>query len=161
MEIPVVFRNSRFLIGVVYFGSLSGMVLAVCFLLITFAQFSPTHAGDPGKIKNVLEWAISSICSAFTSAWLFKLGGKMAHYEARLDDNGVDFRLGTKAAPQNLFMPWNGIGSIQYKRVGNTQWVGVRSKNNDFAQFNSYTFFRPKKLAKLIAARSGQQIQKA
>jgi hypothetical protein len=58
-------------------------------------------------------------------------------------------------------MPWNGIGSIQYKRVGNTQWVGVRSKNNDFAQFNSYTFFRPKKLAKLIAARSGQQIQKA
>lgn len=155
------FRNSRFLIGVVYFGSLSGLILAIGFLLITVAQFLPGHAGDPSKIKSVLEYALAAIGSACTALWLFNLARNMTHYSAHLSDTGVQFHLGTKLAPQDLFIPWNDIDGIFQKRSGNVQWFGVRNHQNDLAQFTSYTFFRPKKLAKLIAARSGQPIQKA
>jgi hypothetical protein len=92
---------------------------------------------------------------------LFSLGRAMAGYQVRLDNRGVEFSLGTKKKPAELFMEWGQIAAIKQMRVGNAQQFWVEGTDGSEARFSSYTFFRPKKVARLIAARTGLAIQKA
>jgi len=78
-----------------------------------------------------------------------------------LDSRGIDFSLGTKEEPQELFLAWDRIAAIKHKRVGSAQQYSVVGTDGSQAIFTSYTFFRPKKVARMIAARTGQAIQKA
>jgi hypothetical protein len=84
----------------------------------------------------------------------------MGHYTVRLDGNGVQFSLGTKRAPNELFLPWDQIVAIQQQRVGNSIQFAVKAVDGSYAQYSSYTFLRPKKVARLIAERTGLVIQK-
>jgi hypothetical protein len=92
--------------------------------------------------------------------YLWKMASKMAYPRARFDSSGVQFNLGTKKAPLQLHMPWDTISSIQRQRVGNAQQFTVKSTDGSYVQFNSYTFFRPNKVARLITERTGVTIQK-
>jgi hypothetical protein len=92
---------------------------------------------------------------------LWNLGRAMAGYQVKLDSRGVDFNLGTKKKPANLFMEWGQIAAIKQRRAGNAQQFWVEGTDGSEARFSSYTFFRPKQVARLIAARTGLAIQKA
>jgi hypothetical protein len=67
---------------------------------------------------------------------------------------------GTKKNPSDLFFAWDQIAAIKFKRIGNAQQVYVLGKDGSEARLSSYTFFRPKKIARLIADRTGLTIQK-
>ena len=67
---------------------------------------------------------------------------------------------GTKKNPSDLFLAWDQIAAIKFKRIGNAQQYYVLGKDGSEARFSSYTFFRPKKIARLIADRTGLTIQK-
>jgi hypothetical protein len=84
----------------------------------------------------------------------------MANYTVKMDDRGVDFNLGTKKKPVELFMAWDNVASVEQKRVGNAQQFTITGKDGSFARFSSYTFVRPKKIARMIAERVGQTIQR-
>jgi hypothetical protein len=84
----------------------------------------------------------------------------MVGYRVKLNSLGVEFNLGTKKKPSNLFLGWDQISAIKRKRVGNAQQYSVYGADGSDAVFSSYTFFRPKKVARLIAARTGLEIQK-
>jgi hypothetical protein len=73
----------------------------------------------------------------------------------------VDFNLGTKKKPQELFMAWEHVVSVQQKRVGNAQEFTILGTDGSRATFSSYTFFRPRKVARMIAERAGLTVQKA
>ena len=73
----------------------------------------------------------------------------------------MDFNLGTKNKPSNLSLTWDQIAAIKHKRVGNAQQYFVQGTDGSEARFSSYTFFRPEKVARLIAARTGLTIQEA
>jgi hypothetical protein len=85
----------------------------------------------------------------------------LAGHTVKLDQRGVDFNLGTKKIPLELFMPWDNVASVQQRRVGNAQQFTITGKDGSVAQFSSYTFVRPKKIARMIAERVGQSIQRA
>jgi hypothetical protein len=72
----------------------------------------------------------------------------------------VEFNLGTKKIPSNLFLPWDQIAAIKSQRVVNAQQYFVEGTDGSRAIFSSYTFFRPNKVASQIAARAGLTIQK-
>jgi hypothetical protein len=78
-----------------------------------------------------------------------------------MDVRGAMFNLGTKKRPSDLFLAWDQIAAIWQKRVGNAQQFYVQGRDGSEARFSSYTFFRPKKVARLIAERTGLPIQKA
>jgi hypothetical protein len=85
----------------------------------------------------------------------------MINFNVKLDERGADFNLGTKKKPRELFMAWEQVSSVQQKRVGNAQEFTILGSNGSRASFTSNTFFRPKKVARMIADRAGLTIQKA
>jgi hypothetical protein len=92
---------------------------------------------------------------------LWALGRAMAGYQVDLDGRGVKFSLGTKKKPAELFLAWDQIAAIKYRRTGNVQQCWVEGTDGSEATFSSYTFFRPKKVARMIAERAGLAIAKA
>ncbi len=155
----VVVRNSRVLVGIVYFGSLCSYAMGVCFLLIALGTLT-SHAFRWGNPYAAATWVIAGLSTILSGPWLWSLGRKMAFNEARLDSRGVDFRFAPRKAPQELFMAWEQISAIRQSRSGNSQVFTVTGTDGSEATFTSYTFFRPKKLAKMIAARAGITIQR-
>jgi hypothetical protein len=158
---PVVLRNSKFLVAVTMTGSCVAAIFAVCMVLMVFSLVFPLSALNAARGWSALKWAISTLAMVYMCPWLWNLGRAMAGYQVRLDSRGVDFNLGTKKKPSNLFLTWDQIAAIKHKRVGNAQQYFVQGIDGSEARFSSYTFFRPKKVARLIAARTGLTIQEA
>jgi hypothetical protein len=158
---PVVLRNSKFLVGVTMTGSCFAAIFVVCMVLMVFSLLSPLSDLNVARGWSALKWAISALAMGYMCPWLWNLGRAMAGYQVRLDSRGVDFNLGTKNKPSNLFLTWDQIAAIKHKRVGNAQQYFVQGTDGSEARFSSYTFFRPKKVARLIAARTGLTIQEA
>ena len=158
---PVVLRNSRFLIGVTLFGSLTAAIFAVCMLLMVVSLVFLSGGFNAETGWGAFRWAFGALAMSYMCLRLFSLGRAMAGYQVRLDNRGVEFSLGTKKKPAELFMEWGQIAAIKQMRVGNAQQFWVEGTDGSEARFSSYTFFRPKKVARLIAARTGLAIQKA
>lgn len=156
----VVVRNSRFLVGLVFIGSLAGVFMAICFALIALDALLPFSSFSFARLFNAVSWMFAALFSFTSCPWLWSMGRKIAHNEARLDSRGVDFQFGTQKAPQELFIAWDKVAGLQYCRSGNNRIYTVTGTDGSEATFSSYSFFRPRKLAKMIAARAGLSIKK-
>jgi hypothetical protein len=153
-----VVRNSRFLIGLTMTGSLVGAIMGVCMVLMVFSVFS-SGGFSGGNALSAAQWGLGGLLFLYMGFWLWKMARAMAGYRVSLDSRGVEFNLGTKKTPANLFLAWDQITAIKHKRVGNAQQYWVHGSDGSEARFSSYTFFRPKKVARLIAERTGLAIQ--
>ena len=78
----------------------------------------------------------------------------------RIAARGVDFNLGTKKKPGELFMAWEQVAAVQQKRVGQVREYTVLGKDGSRASFTSNTLFRSQRIARMIAERAGLTIQK-
>jgi hypothetical protein len=158
---PVVLRNSRFLVGVTMTGSLIAAVFAVCMLLMVVSLVFLRGGFNADTGWSAFRWAIGALAMGYTCPRLWSLGRAMAGYRVLLDSRGVNFNLGTKKKPSDLFLTWDQVSAIKHRRVGNAQQYFVQGADGSEARFSSYTFFRPKKVARMIADRTGLAIQKA
>lgn len=152
----VVLRNSRFLIGLTMFGSIGAAIFALCMALMVFSVLS----SSAGNALNAAQWGFGALALGYMCTWLWKMGRGMAGYQVLFDSRGVTFNLGTKKKPSDLFIAWDQVAAIYHKRVGNAQQYIVQGKDGSEARYSSYTFFRPKKVARMIADRTGLAIQK-
>lgn len=152
---PMVLRNSRFLCFVTMSGSFFAAFMSVCMLLMVFSVLS-----SGGNLIGAVEWGFGALALGYMCFWFWKLGGAMLGYQVLLDSRGVTFNLGTKKNPSDLFLVWDQVAAIRYGRVGNLQQCRVQAFDGSEARFSNYTFFRPKKIARLIAARTGLTLQK-
>jgi hypothetical protein len=158
---PMVLLNSRFLIAVTMTCSILAAFLAICMVLMVFSVLSSGGGASGGNLYNAFWWGAGALAFGYGCPWLWKLSRAMANYRVMLDSRGVNFNLGTKKQPSDLFLAWDQIAAIKHKRVGNAQQYYVLGKDGSEARFSSYTFFRPKKVARLIAERTGLAIQEA
>jgi hypothetical protein len=156
---PQVLRNSQFLVGVTMIGSIFAAIFAVCMVLMVFSLVFPISNLSASNGWSAFRWGIAALAFGYGCPWLWR-ARVMAGYRVILDSRGVNFNLGTKKKPSDLFLAWNQIAAIKHKRVGNAQQYFVQGKDGSEARFSSYTFFRPKKVARLIADRTGLAIQK-
>jgi hypothetical protein len=118
---PVVLRNSRFLVGVTMTGSLIAAVFAVCMVLMVVSMVFPLSDLTTDRGWSAFRWAISALAMGYMGPWLWTMGRKMAAYEVKLDSRGVEFNLGTKKKPSDLFLTWDQVSAIKHRRVGNAQ----------------------------------------
>ena len=156
-----VLRNSRFLCWVTMSGSFFAAIMCVCMVLIVFSFAFPTSELTADRGWHAFKWGIGALSMGFICPRLWSLGRAMADYQVLLDNRGVTFNLGTKRKPSDLFLAWEQIDAIKHRRNANVHQYYVLGKNGSEARFSSYTFFRPKKVARLIADRTGLAIQKA
>jgi len=158
---PVVVRNSRFLLGFTMICSILFGVIAVCMALMVVSIFSTGGASGGGNLFSALRWGVAALAFGYACPRFWKLSRAMANHKAMMDARGVMFNLGTKKQPADLFLAWDQIAAISHKRVGNAQQYWVIGRDGSEARFTSYTFYRPKKVAHLIAERTGLPIQEA
>jgi hypothetical protein len=125
--------------------------------LMVFSIFS----SGGGNLYNAFWWGLCALAFGYGCPRLWILARAMSNYRVIMDMRGAMFNLGTKKQPSDLFLPWDQIAAIRHKRVGNAQQYYVLGKDGSEARFSSYTFFRPRKVARLIAERTGLAIQKA
>jgi len=158
---PMVLHNSRLLIGVTMIFSIIAAFFAVCMVLMVFSVLSSGGGLSGGNLYNAFWWGFGAFAFGYGCPWLWTLSRAMAGYRVTLDSRGVNFNLGTKKKPSDLFLAWDQIAAIKHKRVGNAQQYYVQGRDGSEARFSSYTFLRPKKVARLIAERTGLAIQEA
>jgi hypothetical protein len=150
-----VFRNSRALIGLVMLAGVVSGGIAGAMVLILFTTIFPVHDYSVHAALTVMQICVGIFFSASLAAHMWTLGEKMAHYQARLDERGVEFRLGTKGSPAETFFGWGEIAAVQHKKIVNRQWYGVLAKDRREVEFTGYTFFRGEKLVREVAGRAG------
>ncbi len=157
---PMVLRNNRLFCWFTMSASFFTLFLAGCMVILVLSEVFPLSALTAAKGMNAVMWAFCAIYTGFACPWLWYTGRALANYEVRLDSRGVGFRLGTKKNPQDLFLAWDQVAAIKQERVGNAQQFFVVGTDGSEAKFSSYMFFRPRRVALLIADRTGQSIQK-
>jgi hypothetical protein len=129
-------------------------------VLMVFSVLSPLSAIGFMRVLAAAQWGLGGVMFVYMCPALWKWGLGMMHKRVKLDERGVDFSLGTKKKPVEMFMPWDEIVAVKQQRVGNAQRFTIQGAEDSYVQFSSYTFFRPKRVARMIAERVGQTIQK-
>jgi hypothetical protein len=155
---PVTLHNSRIMVGVYMTLGIAAAFIAVCMLLMVFSIFSTNGGFSLGNLMNAFWWAFGALAFGAMCPWLWKMGRAMLGYHVVYDSRGVTFYLGTKKKPSNLFLAWDQVAAIKHKRVGNAQQYTVQGKDGSTAVFTSYAFFRPRKVARMVADRTGLAI---
>lgn len=154
----VTFRNSRFLIAVTISAAIVGLCMAVGMLLVALTQVVPWRGHAWGDSLSAISWFFAAFCSASVALFVWRIGLTMCHNEAQLNSEGVGFRQDGMNFQQRQFVEWDKIAAIRHTRSGNCQRYAVLSKDGSATEFTSYTFFRPRRLAKEIAHHCGQAI---
>jgi hypothetical protein len=140
----------------------SGVVMLLLAGIFFFAgEIKVWHTADSAlhKTGSFLGVMTAAAFTVSVAIFIWGQGRQMAFYQVGFENDGLRFRLGTEESPQEQFFPWDGIAAVEYKRVVNVQCGSVVGKDDRVVEFSSYTFFRPKKLVKLIAARAGLPIR--
>jgi hypothetical protein len=149
--------NWVFVLLLILFGA---AMLATAFgtFVLTCTIAFPLRDYDLSRGVRVVGWAFSALCTGLFgwALWMHAVG--MAHYVARLDALGVDFRFGSKKDTRDYYFKWDEIAAVKHqKRVDSTYYVVA--KDNFSVKFTIYSFCRPKKLAMRIAGRIGQTVE--
>jgi hypothetical protein len=156
----VVLHNSRLVcMGVMGIGVCSALI-GICMVLMVFSVLTPLSEISFMRVLAALQWGLGGVMFVYLCPALWKWGMGMMHKRVKLDERGANFSLGTKKKPVDLFMLWDDIVAVKQQRVGNAQQFTIQGTEGSFTQFSSYTFFRPKRVARMIAERVGQTIQK-
>ncbi len=156
---PIIFRNSPFMIFFYWFFGIAALFISVGLALVALSVcITPSH-NIFLKILGAVQWGFGGFAMASLGWNMCRIGMQTPHYQAQLDSQGVNFRLGTKKEPRAIFFPWDNIAAVKHKRLPMSQYYAVEGKDNRLVDFTNLTFFRPKKLATLIATHVGQTVQ--
>ncbi len=159
----VVVRNNWILLGFLFLLSIAAAIISLGMLLMVGSILFPTEVTpwNFNRISNAVSWLFGALFIGVLCPYMWQTGSTMAHSRVQVGERGVEFRMGTKKKPADLFMPWETVASIQRKRAGNAYQFTVAGKDGSVARYTSYTFFRPAKVARLIAERTGLTIEKS
>jgi hypothetical protein len=158
---PLVYRNSRILCWLTLSLGVLAVFMAACMMLVIVSLMFPISAFSLGQVPSIFWSAIGALSMGALGSWLWRLVRAMANYRVLLDSRGATFSLGSAKKPQDLFLAWDQMVAIRQRRVGNAQQFSVLARNGSEIVFSSYTFFRPRKVARLIGERTGLTISKS
>ncbi len=157
---PIHFRNHWLLVAFVNVGSLAAIFLAGCMFILAMTELFPLHSLNFTHAINCFGWLFGTFCFGLMCPSLWAIAGRMRYNQAVLTPQGVEFRFGPKSTPGTLSLAWDQIVSIRRQRNVNVVYFVITGKDGSSAEFSSYVFFRPVKLARLLARYSGLVIQK-
>ena len=157
---PIIFRNSRFFIAWLLLFGVAGIAIALGMTVLGLQEIvAPRDHLLLLKAMNEIPWGRGTFYAAWLGVGMWRAGLQMRHYEARLDERGVGFRLGSRKEPCLQFSRGTRLLPSSTRCMPTDQYYAVIGKDRRVADFTIYTFFRAKKLVRQIAAHAGQPIQ--
>jgi hypothetical protein len=155
------FRNNWLFIAVVFIASVIGFLVAPCLGILSLTALFPLHDYTFNRVVAMLGYLVGAYFSWMSGVAMWGSAMGMAHNHAILDAEGIHFRImpdGVRGGGEQT-VAWDQIAAIQHRRIANSQVYYVVAKDNRTVKFDSFSFFRPKKLARNIGARCGLPIQ--
>jgi hypothetical protein len=148
---------------VVMFGYVFGPVcwfLALCasFLTIDLITKVRIHHLSFWLLYGILQWSACAYYMIPLGWSLLKHARSVGHFRAKLDEIGVEFRLGSRKKPDNAFFAWDQIATVNERRSPSYHYYSVVAKNGESVEFTSLIFLRPNQLAREIARRANLPI---
>ena len=141
------------------FIGVCSVFIGLCMMLMVVSLLTPWSALSFMRVLAAVQWGLGGVAMCMMCRALWRWGRTMLYKKITLDENGVDFRLGTKKNPAHALISWSDIQSIEQKRrMGNNVEFTVRGADGEYGQFTGLSFFRPRHVAKLIAERAGVPI---
>ena len=156
----VVLHNSGIVCWMTMGTGVVSVFMGVCMMLMVYTLVIPLNAISFMRVLAAAQWGLGGLMMCMMCPWLWKWGTRMLNFNVKLDARGVDFNLGTKKKPGELFMAWEQVAAVEQKRVGNVQEFTILGKDGSRASYSSMTFFRSKHVARKIAEGAGLTIQK-
>jgi hypothetical protein len=155
----VVLRNSRLLCWTTMGMGLLCVFVGIFMVLVGFSEIAPIRTLGFLRGLAVVQWVLGGVGMMYFLPVAWSWGRSVLHYRVTLTDQGVDFLLGTPKHPEQLFIAWENIASIERKTAGSIREYTVLGNDGSIATFNSYTFIRAQRVARMIAERAGKPIQ--
>jgi hypothetical protein len=151
-------HNSRALLAICVLFSLGSWALAGIGAMMTISVLIQLKAGGVWSVLGALQWLVFAYSFFLVGRMFWRLSVKAWNSRVVLDSAGVNFHYAEAGGYKDFSMPWGAIESVTHKRVGNYQTYTVHGNDGGYFRFTSYTFMRPKKIAKRIAADCGKPI---
>ncbi len=155
IEQPKLLRNNRVLIFLTFLCSLAALLVALGMVWVALTSIFPLRALSLDRFAAGAVWGLGAWMMAMSQVFLWRYASLMAHCSVLLDTRGAHFRLGNTSSAGEIFMPWNGIEAVRYKRIESGQKFTILGADSSVVTFTSYSFYRPKRVAHLIAERAG------
>ncbi len=152
-------HNPRFLCWTAMVCGILAAPLGICMMLEGGSLLFPVSAITVRTAVAAGQWILGGFLMCMTCPWAWQWGTRILGLHVKLDARGVDFKLGTKKRPSDLFLAWEQVAAVQQKRVGTAQEYTVLGKDGSRASFTSNTFYRSQRIARMIAERAGLTIQ--
>jgi hypothetical protein len=152
---PTLLRNNRVLIFLTFLGSITALGASLCMVVVALMSFLPFGALNMDRFAAGALWLLGAWLMAMSQVFLWRQGNLMTQCSVLLDTRGAHFMLGNTTGDKEVFMPWNGIEAVHYKRIENTQKFTILGSDTSIVTFTSYSFYRPRRVARLIAERAG------
>jgi len=154
-ECPTVLRNNRVLIFLTFLGSVASLIISLSMLFVALTTVFPLSAMNLDRFAQGALWVLGAWLMAMSQVFLWRQGNLMAHSSVLLDSYGAHFKLDNVNDAEEVFMPWNGIAAVHYKRIPNAHKFTILGADTSTVTFTSHAFYRPKRVAQLIAERAG------
>ncbi len=152
---PMLVRNSRILVGLTFLASAVALGLSICMTCVGCAYLFPLHALTFDRLAAASLLALGAWLMAMSYVFLLRQGRVLAFCSVLLDNFGVRFRLGGTRNSREVVLPWDGIAAVHHKRFPHGQKFTVLSTDTSTVTFTSNCFYRPRKVARLIADGAG------
>jgi hypothetical protein len=152
---PTLLRNNRVLVFLTYLGSVASLIISLSMGFVALTTFFPLSAMNLDRFAASGLWLLGAWLMAMSQVFLWRQGKLMAHCSVLLDSYGAHFKLGDTDDAKEVFMPWNGFEAVHYKRIPNAQKFIFLGTDTSTVTFTSHAFYRPKRVARLIAERAG------
>jgi hypothetical protein len=154
-ERPMLLRNNRVMIFLTFLGSIAALCISVSMAIVAFMYFIPFGAINLDRFAAGALWGLGAWLMAMSQIFLWRQGHMLAHSSVLLDTDGAHFKLGNTEDAKVVFMPWNGIEAVHYKRIESVQKFTILGSDTSIVTFTSNSFYRPKRVARLVAERAG------
>jgi hypothetical protein len=155
---PMLVRNSRILVALTFLAGAAAFGLSVWMAYIGCSYVFPLRALTFDRIAAASLLTVGAWLMAMSYVFLWRQGRVLAFCSVRLNSFGVRFSLGGSKNSREVFLPWNGIAAVHHKRIPDGQRFTVLGTDTSTVTFTSNCFYRPRKVARLIAERAGLPI---
>ncbi|HEY0701189.1 MAG TPA: hypothetical protein VGD60_00335 [Candidatus Acidoferrales bacterium] len=149
---PRTFHNNRFVIFCLFAFAAIVEAMAICMALMAIYEVFVSKGSPFMRGLSAIQWAGGGYCFVLMGWAVWRVARRADVVHVKFDANGVDFRLGSPKAPEEVSMAWDQVTAISKQTVGNNWLITITAKDGSWASYSPYNFFRYMKLARLISA---------
>jgi hypothetical protein len=137
----------------------AGFLFGIGFGLIAVSSFQRGFSFD--HALEAASWVFAAVLSIRGAFGLWGTVRDMAGNSASLTSEGVYLQFYESKQQRKIFLPWPDIMSVTIDPSRKARYCSVSARSGEVVRFSSFTFFRPKYVANVIAERAGRSLQRS